>query len=239
MLYMIGIGLSKKDIGVGALEVVRECDTVYLETYTSKIDATIVELEEFYKKSIIPADRALVEQNADQILEKAKGSNVAFLVMGDVFAATTHTDLKLRAFDKGIKVEVMHNTSVLTAIGETGLELYKFGKVTSIPYDNKNVTSPIQVMDANEEMDLHTLFLLDLRPEHDKYMSAREAADYLLSNDVADRMCVACAALGTGDAQMVYCKLKDVPVMKGFPQCLIVPGKLHFVEEEALKRIQA
>ena len=141
-LYMIGIGLwDKKDITAKGLEAIRLCDYVYLEDYTSKMNCTKEELEEFYGKKIKLADRDLVEQRAHEILDKAREHEVAFLVIGDVFAATTHTDIRLRAFKKGIQVKVIHNASVLTALGETGLELYKFGKVTSIPFENENVIS--------------------------------------------------------------------------------------------------
>lgn len=50
------------------------------------------------------ADRELVESNADEILPNGEDENVAFLVVGDPFAATTHTDLILRAKTKNIKV---------------------------------------------------------------------------------------------------------------------------------------
>ena len=44
--------------------------------------------------------------------------------------ATTHTDLQIRARQRGIKVEVIHNASILNAIGACGLQLYRYGEVT-------------------------------------------------------------------------------------------------------------
>lgn len=41
--------------------------------------------EEFYGRELIVADRELVEQQAHQILEDARGTDVAFLVVGDPF----------------------------------------------------------------------------------------------------------------------------------------------------------
>lgn len=41
--------------------------------------------EEFYGKQLILADRDLVEQGADEILEGADKTDVAFLVVGDPF----------------------------------------------------------------------------------------------------------------------------------------------------------
>lgn len=53
--------------------------------------------------------------------------NYAFLVVGDAFCATTHSDLYLRAVKLGIKVEVIHNASIISAVGCSGLQVYRFG----------------------------------------------------------------------------------------------------------------
>lgn len=41
--------------------------------------------ENLYGKSIIVADREMVEEKADDILSEAQSSDVAFLVVGDSF----------------------------------------------------------------------------------------------------------------------------------------------------------
>lgn len=41
--------------------------------------------EEFYGRELLLADRDVVEQQADEILEGADVSDVAFLVVGDPF----------------------------------------------------------------------------------------------------------------------------------------------------------
>lgn len=46
-----------------------------------------------------------------------------------LFRATTHTDIQLRAREKGIPVRVIHNASVMNAVGAAGLQLYRFGEV--------------------------------------------------------------------------------------------------------------
>lgn len=43
--------------------------------------------------------------------------------------ATTHTDLELRARELGIPVKVIHNASIMNAVGVCGLQLYRFGEV--------------------------------------------------------------------------------------------------------------
>ena len=238
-LYIIGIGLNdEKDITLKGLAAVKKCKKVYLENYTSKLNCPIKRLEKLYNKKIILADRNLVEKKAEKtILGEAKKSDIAFLVVGDPFGATTHIDLILRAREMKIKTRIIHNASILTAVGIIGLELYKYGKVTSIPFDNENVKTPIKVLKNNLASGLHTLFLLDLDPQENRFLSISEAIGYLLKSNVhEDIVAVACAQLGSDSPIIKVGRLKELKNLKlrKFPQCLIIPSKLHFMEEEAL-----
>jgi diphthine synthase len=87
MLYVIGLGLgSEKDITVRGLEAVKSCERVYLESYTSVLLSTPhADLEAFYGKEVIVADREMVESESDRILDGASTVNVAFLVVGDPY----------------------------------------------------------------------------------------------------------------------------------------------------------
>ena len=61
-LYIIGLGLgSEKDITERGLEAVRNCNFVYIDTYTSILPAEIKKLEDFYGKKLIPATRRLLK----------------------------------------------------------------------------------------------------------------------------------------------------------------------------------
>ncbi len=237
MLYLIGLGLhDEKDISVKGLEAIKHCKYVYLEAYTSLLGITLSKLKNYYKKKIILASRELVEADDNEILNHAKKDKVALLICGDVFSATTHIDLFLRVKKENIKVEVIHNASILTAVGVTGLSLYKFGQTTSIPFHHTNVTTPIEVYKKNNELGLHTLFLLDLDLTNKKYFSAKEAADYLLKNKIGGS-CITCYQLGSSNEEIHYIPLNKVKESKKFPQCLILPGKLHFMEEEVLNTL--
>ena len=238
-LYFIGIGLNdKKDITLKGLEAVKKCEYIYLENYTSILQTPIENLEKLYGKNIIPADRELVEKKAEEtILKNAKTKNTAFLVIGDPLCATTHIDLMLRAKKENIPVEIIHNASVISAVGITGLEVYKFGKITSIPFDNKNVKTPIEVYEMNKKNGLHTLFLLDLNPEENKFLTIKDAIEYLTNNGVPkDETFICCARIGSKNPVIYKGKAKEI-IKKDFgnpPYCLIIPGSLHFIEEEAL-----
>ncbi|MFC1730263.1 diphthine synthase [candidate division KSB1 bacterium] len=246
-LYIIGIGLSDgKDITLKGLEAVKKCDWVYLENYTSILQVPVSKLEEIYDKKIILADRDMVEKKADEILDNAKQKDAAFLVVGDPMSATTHVDLMLRAKEKNIDVKVIHNASVLTAIGITGLQLYKFGKVTSLPFpENVKAETPYNVLKLNKQNKMHTLILLDIEPDKNKFMTVNEAIKIMLSIEekrketvfTVDTFIVGCARLGSDDFIVNPGKVSDLLDFDFGkpPHCLIIPSEMHFMEEDALK----
>ena len=239
MLYLIGLGLNdEKDITIKGLEAIKKCKEIYLENYTSKLQVSKEDLEKFYKKKIIEANRNLIENNFGEIIKKSKKINIALLIIGDVFSATTHISIYNRCKEFNCKVEVINNSSILNAVGITGLELYKFGKITSIPFD-LNVTTPIEVINFNLKNDLHSLILLDLDIEKNRFLTIKESCEYLIKNNIKEKI-IACARLGIKNFIIKYGSLeriKDINFGKP-PYCLIIPSKnLHFVEEESLNGI--
>ena len=86
------------------LETIKRCKSIFLEAYTSILAVDKAELEALYGHEVIVADRQLVESDAERIICDAKEADVAFCVVGDPFGATTHTDLHLRAHERGVEV---------------------------------------------------------------------------------------------------------------------------------------
>lgn len=250
-LHLIGIGLhDQKDITVRGLDLVKAADLVFLEAYTSILGVPPDDLEQFYGKAITLADRTVIEKEADRILEAAKSKQVAVLVIGDVFSATTHMDLYLRAKEKKVPVTVTHNASVLNAVGLVGLELYKYGKTTSIPFqeDSHQSDSFLDVIEKNRSLGYHTLLLLDLRPQDHRFMTIKDALDILLEKSARrdtpviteQTPAIGCARLG-GEAKIRFgtvARLRKEDF--GDPlHCIVIPGDLHFLEEDALKQWRA
>jgi diphthine methyl ester synthase len=262
-LYMIGLGLGNfQDITLKGLAAVRNSKQIFLESYTSIYGSTKKDLEEFFEKEITLADRNLVESHADKILEHAKLENVAFLVIGDVFGATTHTDLFLRAKEKNIDVVVINNTSIINAVSITGLELYRFGRTASIVFDDDDwlPATPYEIIAENKKLGLHTLCLLDIKtaepskenlrkgidePEPARFLTINHALEILrkIENDKKekviseDTIVVGVARLGSENQLIKAGKLKDVIKFDfGEPlHSLIMPGKLHDIEKEMLE----
>lgn len=122
-------------------------------------------LEEFYGKTLIVADRDTVETDSDAILDGADQVDVALLIVGDPFGATTHADILLRARARGIPTEVIHNASIMNAVGACGLQLYNFGQAVSLVFFTEN-WKPDSFYDRvaeNRRLGMHTLLLLDIK----------------------------------------------------------------------------
>ena len=148
------------------LDAIRGSSRVYLEAYTSVLcSSTTEKLEALYGRKITVATREMVESGADEILRGADSADVAFCVVGDPFGATTHSDLQLRAKEAGIEVKVVHNASVLNAVGAAGLQLYRYGEAVSLCFHSESwrPDSWYERVRANRSRGLHTLCLLDIK----------------------------------------------------------------------------
>src|SRR5439155_701473 len=87
------------------LDEARSADVVFAELYTSGLaGATVASVEQLVGKKIRVLSRTDVEDGRT-ILEAAAKQKVAFLVVGDPMAATTHVDLRLRPGDAGLRPE--------------------------------------------------------------------------------------------------------------------------------------
>jgi diphthine synthase len=168
VLFIIGLGLGDAgDITVKGLEALRSCSHAYLEEYTAILPGLTREAlaASYGVADIREADRDFVEQGCEEMLEQAHTENVAFLVVGDALCATTHTDLFLRAKQRGVQVRVFHNASIMNAIASCGLQLYRFGETVSVCFwlDGWRPDSYYEKILANRNHGLHTLCLLDIK----------------------------------------------------------------------------
>lgn len=248
MLYLVGLGLyDEMDISLKGLEALKSADVVYAEFYTARLfGGDLSSLEDLTGADIKILQREEVEEE-NLPLQHSKTSKVAFLTAGDPLIATTHTDLLIEARKLGINVRVIHSSSILSAApGLAGLQAYKFGKVTTIPRPEENYFphSPYEVIASNLKMGLHTLALLDIQAHRDYYMTANEGLQYLLrvaqdrEDEVltGDSLAVVVARAGAPEPLVRANKIKKL-IKEDFGgplHCLVIPGKLHFLEAEAL-----
>ena len=253
MLTFIGLGLyDEKDISVKGRDAVAAADRVYAEFYTSRLmGTTLSRLEEFHGKKIHLLNRSQVEVDPTW-LEQAKDEDVAFLVGGDAMVSTTHLDLRLRAMRLGIRTRLIHSASIVTAVsGLSGLQNYRFGRSTTIPFPylarGKRIVpeTPYRVLQENLARNLHTMLFLDIQMEpEEKYMTAGQGASLLLEIEAEAEgklppgtLGIGVARAGSDDAVIkadLLSRLRDID-LGGPLHILIVPARLHFMEAEALR----
>jgi diphthine synthase len=250
MLYLIGLGLyDEGDITLRGLEAAKACDKVYAELYTSPWRGSLEKLGTTIGKKIVTLQRSDLEEDSKKLLEEAKKMDIAILVSGDPLVATTHSSLIIDARKMGIKVKIIHSSSVFSAIAESGLQIYKFGKTATVVYPEKNFfpKTPYVTLHDNLERGLHTLLLLDVKDDQRRYMSISEAIDIMLELEkhntkgvfTEKTKCVGISRLG-GDTKIRLAYARDLK-KEDFgkpPHVLIVPAELHFSEEEFLKSLK-
>ncbi len=236
MLYLIGLGLQdEKDLSLRALEVAKSCEC-YCELYTSIWKGSLSKLENLIGKKVKQLKRRDLEENLQILLKKAKRENIAIFVPGDPLVATTHINLILEAKKEKVKTRVIHNASIYSAIGETGLQIYKFGKSATVPLTGKlsNVKNTIK---NNKKFGLHTLLLLDLDKETGIYLKVSEALKMLLKEKILTKKDKLIVLSNAGfESEVFYDSIENL-IKKEFslPAVLVVPGRLHFREKEFLE----
>lgn len=239
MLYIIGLGLNEKGISLEGLEALDGCEKVYLEGYTVDFPYSIKNLEKVLGKSIAKIERKDVE--SDFLIKEAKNKDVALLVYGSPLFATTHLSLLEDARKAKVKTRVIFSAGVFDAISLSGLQLYKFGKITSMPdwKDKGRSESFMDVLKNNQSINAHSLILCDIGLSFGRAIAQLEEA--AKNKNIKLEKIVVCSQLGTSKS-IIFCdnlenlKRKSKKIKVGLPFCLIIPSNdLHFMEKEALE----
>lgn len=248
-IVFVGLGLNDElGISLRGLEEVRRADRVFIELYTSVMpNLSVRRLEEISGKRFqVVSRRELEDENGEKILMAAKDGNVVLLVPGDPLIATTHVALRIQAEKLGIKTRIVHGASIISAvIGLSGLHNYKFGKSVTIPFPSETLSeTPYDVISQNKKLGLHTLCLLDINVEEKRYLSISEALNLLLKIEekrrlgtIVDETLVVGVARAGSDNAVVRAGFPNDVLKYDFgepPHSLVFPGKLHFMEAEAL-----
>jgi diphthine synthase len=248
VLIFAGLGLSGTDgMSVKALNALRTCDIIYAEFYTSVLAGTdISDIERVLGKEIEVLRRMQVEEE-ETIIEDAKTKRVGFVTAGDTMAATTHIDLIIRAKECGIETKLFHGISIFSACPSSlGLQPYKFGRTVTLPFidGGSHPRSPYDNILENKRSGLHTMILLDIRADESRYMTAKQAIEWLLEAERKwecglirnDTLICVCSKVGSEEEKLT----------SGFPDellnadlgaplhTLVIPGNLHFMESYAL-----
>lgn len=248
-LVFIGLGLhDERGMSLRGVELARSCDVLYAEFYTNTMTGlNVANLERIVGKKVTVLSRSQVEEESI-IPSAAKTRRVGFLVPGDPLVATTHVDLRLRAEKNNIKTHIVHAASISSAIaGTTGLQSYKFGRTVTMPTtaNEKFPESVYTAIRGNLTLGLHTLILLEIDVEGKRNITIPQTLHALLnyirenaSNEINSRTLVIGLARLEAPDMMIKAGTIDELMRTDFgtpPHVLIIPGRLHFVETEALE----
>ena len=235
MFYLIGLGLNEKGYSREAYDAIMESDKIYFDNYTVEFPYKIKDLEkQFPKKKFISANREFVENFG--ILDEAKKHDVVLLVYGSPLTATTHISLIAEAKKRKIKIKIIHGASIFDAVAETGLQLYKFSKITSMPGWEKNFApeSFIDVVKENLSINAHSLILVDIGLDFQKALEQLEIS--ARNKKLKLEKIIVCSKLGMKNQEIFYGEIRKLKKKKiEVPFCFIISTKVHFVEQEYLK----
>jgi diphthine synthase len=247
MLSFVGLGISGfESIPIEGLDVISTADIVYLEQFTSPIGKSDLEkIQNAIKGEFKPAKRWLVE-DGNEILENAKGKNVVLLSYGDPYIATTHIELRARAIENKTETRSIHASSSLTSmIGECGLHFYKVGRIATIMSEMKSLTTPYYVIYKNLIEGNHTVLLLEYNQDKDFFLEPNDALKGLLETEKGQRRkvitessyVIVASRIGFKDQTIISGRISSL-AKTNFgkpPHTIIIPGRLHFTESDALK----
>jgi diphthine synthase len=247
-LIFVGLGLNdEKGISLHGLEETKTANSVFIELYTSLLpEFSLQRLEGLVGKKITLISRKnLEEDNGVSVLMAARKGKTVLLVPGDPFVATTHVTLRIEAEKDGIRTRIIHGASIMSAIvGLSGLHNYKFGRTVTVPFPENFSETPYNVIGQNKRFGLHTLCLLDLIVEEERFLTVKEGLEQFLAIErrrsekivTPETIAVGVARVGS-EHPSLKADFAESLLTHDFgspPHSLILVGQLHFMEAEAL-----
>ena len=246
MLWFVGLGISgTRSIPIEVVKIIQEADFVYLEAFTSPISKQHEdEIKNMVNGSFKIAKRWLVE-DGQEILNASKNSTVVLLSYGDPYVATTHIELRTRAKLENIKTSTIHSASAITSmIGEAGLQFYKVGKVVTIMNEKKSTITPYTAIFKNLVQGLHSIILLEYNHDENYFLDPKNAISNLLDVEKEqkrnvlnyDTFAIIASRIGFDTQKIISGKFSNL-LKVDFgepPHSIIITGKLHFTESDAI-----
>lgn len=264
-LWFVGTGVSgAASLSAAGREAISGAAAVYVEQFTSPWPAGAE--DEVARLAgagrVVRAKRWMIEDGAEILRRAESGEDVAVVSYGDPYAATTHTELRVRAARAGVRTRTAHAASALTAIvGECGLHHYKVGRIATVMRSAAGAgegafgepaagaaaaASTYRLLRANIQEGCHTILLLEYDEDGGGFfMGPRQAMDMLEEADRGQQWrgafdgstYVAVASrVGLPGQAVAAGRVGSVRGMDfgSPPHAIVVPGSLHFTEADAL-----
>ena len=248
-LSFVGLGLGAKGITLEGIEETIAADVIYLEYYTTPHEPQLLKhVQVSTGKNFTIVDRQFVEDGS-RILSEASENKVVLAVLGDPMIATTHNELRVRAIKAGIETRVIHSATISSAAASaSGLHSYKFSRTVTVTREAVGkLTQAYHILHENLLEGAHTLLLLEYDVQSGQGVSPADAMAGLLlaegnfKRGVVDEgtFAIILSRLGREDANLEAGTFAELSAKEAGapPHCIIVPGKLHFTEVEAVSAI--
>ena len=249
MLWFLGLGISGiSELSSSTLDVIKNAEIVYLESFTSPISETEKEeLKNISNGEFKIAKRWMVE-DGNEILENATNKETVLISYGDPYIATTHLELKTRAIRDGILTKTIHSSSIVSSlIGEVGLHYYKVGKVLTIMNDPKSMITPYNIIFDNLVSKTHSVILLEYNEDKSFFLDPKEALSLLLDAEKTHKrkvisketFVIVASRIGKNNQKIISGFISNL-IKEEFgesPHSIIIPGRLHFTESDAIKTV--
>ena len=249
MLWFIGLGVSGiSELSDNTISIIKNAEIVYLESFTSPIsNDEKIQLENISTGEFKIAKRWLVE-DGNEILDNAKRKETVLISYGDPYIATTHLELKTRAMQDKIETKTIHSSSIVSSlIGEVGLHYYKVGKILTIMNDPKSLITPYNTIFDNLLNRIHSVILLEYNEDKSFFLEPQNALSMLLDCEEkqkrkiisSETFGIVASRIGKNDQSIISGNVGNL-IKNKFgepPHSIIIPGKLHFTESDAVKMV--
>ena len=249
MLWFIGLGVSGiSELSNNTISIIKNAEIIYLESFTSPIsEDEKIQLKNISTGKFKVAKRWLVE-DGNEILDNAKEKETVLISYGDPYIATTHLELKTRAIQDNIETKTIHSSSIVSSlIGEAGLHYYKVGKVLTIMDDPKSIITPYNTIFDNLLNRIHSVILLEYNEDKSFFLEPQNALSMLLDCEEkqkrkiisSETFGIVASRIGKNDQRIISGNIGNL-IKNKFgepPHSIIIPGKLHFTESDAVKMV--
>jgi len=247
MLWFVGLGISGLEgASANAIQVLKKADMTYFENFTSPIGRSeLLKIKKLVRGKMTIAPRWMVE-DGKAILLLAKKKNVVLLAYGDPYVATTHLELRTRAEKDKIKTRTIHGASAITSlIGECGLHHYKIGRPVTIMREILSLNTVYYTIYENMVKGNHSLLILEFDNSSNFFLDPKDALSSLLETENGQRrnvidqstFTIVASRIGSKNQKIISGKLSSLAKIDFGkpPHTVIIPGKLHFTEHDAIK----
>ncbi|MGI0046065.1 MAG: diphthine synthase [Nitrosotalea sp.] len=247
MLWFIGLGLAGIDgVSPNTLKILKKASVIFFENFTSPMPKSEqAKIGKLAGRKFKIAPRWLVE-DGKTILAEAKKKTVVLLAYGDPYIATTHIELRTRAELEKIKTGTIHAASAIASlVGECGLQYYKIGRPVTIMREQKSWSTVYYTIYENMVKGSHSILILEYDSSTNFFLDPKDGISSLLFSENEQRRNVidkstfgiVASRIGAKNQSITAGKLSSLANIDFGkpPHTIIIPGRMHFTELDALK----